>query len=93
MSTHFEKRFKALKKAHDELIRKKNKKEELGNGIYDRYENPVLTAGHAPIFWRYDLNPGTNPFRSFRRHKIACRFIGHFCNIVQISHEYIECIT
>ena len=62
MSTHFEKRFKALKKAHDELIRKKNKKEELGNGIYDRYENPVLTAGHAPIFWRYDLNPGTNPY-------------------------------
>jgi 4-O-beta-D-mannosyl-D-glucose phosphorylase len=32
------------------------------NGIYERYENPVLTGQHAPLFWRYDLNPETNPF-------------------------------
>ncbi len=23
---------------------------------------PVLTAQHAPLFWRYDLNFDTNPF-------------------------------
>jgi 4-O-beta-D-mannosyl-D-glucose phosphorylase len=34
----------------------------LGNGVYDRYINPVLTAAHAPVFWRYDLNPETNPY-------------------------------
>lgn len=31
------------------------------NGVYERYTYPVLTAGHVPISWRYDLNPTTNP--------------------------------
>jgi 4-O-beta-D-mannosyl-D-glucose phosphorylase len=58
----FEKRLTQLEKTHQKLIFKKNKKQKLGNGIYDRYENPVLTAAHAPLFWRYDLNPQTNPY-------------------------------
>ncbi|AMF93029.1 MULTISPECIES: glycoside hydrolase family 130 protein [Gammaproteobacteria] len=33
-----------------------------GNGIFYRYKKPVLTAAHAPLAWRYDLNPETNPF-------------------------------
>jgi len=33
-----------------------------GNGVFDRWENPVLTAAHAPLFWRYDLDPRRNPF-------------------------------
>jgi 4-O-beta-D-mannosyl-D-glucose phosphorylase len=33
-----------------------------GNGIYERYKNPVLTRNHVPIGWRYDLNPKTNPY-------------------------------
>jgi len=33
-----------------------------GNGIYERYERPVLTAAHTPLFWRYDLNPANNPY-------------------------------
>jgi 4-O-beta-D-mannosyl-D-glucose phosphorylase len=61
MSTKFEKRLLALKKVHEELINKKNEKEELGNGVYDRYRHPVLTAHHTPLFWRYDLNRKTNP--------------------------------
>ena len=32
------------------------------NGVYVRYKNPVLTAGHAPLNWRYDFNEATNPF-------------------------------
>ena len=60
MSTVFEKRLKALKNAHEELINRVNKKQGLGNGIYDRYANPVLTALHTPLFWRYDLNRETN---------------------------------
>jgi 4-O-beta-D-mannosyl-D-glucose phosphorylase len=58
----FNERLNKLMAAHKALIERKNKKEELGNGIYDRYLYPVLTAEHAPIFWRYDLNPETNPY-------------------------------
>jgi 4-O-beta-D-mannosyl-D-glucose phosphorylase len=31
------------------------------NGIFDRYEHPVLTAAHVPLAWRFDFNPATNP--------------------------------
>jgi 4-O-beta-D-mannosyl-D-glucose phosphorylase len=60
--TTFNERLSLLEEAYQELISKKNLPKKLGNGIYDRYENPVLTAGHIPLFWRYDLNPLTNPF-------------------------------
>lgn len=60
--TTFNERLSLLEETHQELISKKNLPKKLGNGIYDRYENPVLTAGHIPLFWRYDLNPLTNPF-------------------------------
>ena len=59
---NFEKRLQELKQRHEELIKRRNKKLELGNGIYDKYEHPVLTAEHTPLFWRYDLNKETNPF-------------------------------
>lgn len=62
MSDNFEQRFSALQHAYLELINKKNRKEELGNGIFHRYENPVLTAAHTPLEWRYDLNSKTNPY-------------------------------
>lgn len=32
------------------------------NGIYDRWANPVLTRDHIPVFWKYDMNPETNPY-------------------------------
>lgn len=51
-----------LRANHEELLSKKNEKLPFGNGIYDRYTNPVLTGEHAPIEWRYDLNPETNPY-------------------------------
>jgi 4-O-beta-D-mannosyl-D-glucose phosphorylase len=33
-----------------------------GNGIYQRWQHPVITAAHVPLDWRYDFNPQTNPF-------------------------------
>jgi 4-O-beta-D-mannosyl-D-glucose phosphorylase len=36
--------------------------ETWNNGVYDRYLYPVLTEEHTPLFWRYDLNPKTNPY-------------------------------
>ena len=46
---------------YEELINRKNRKADSYNGIYDRYVNPVLTAEHAPVIWKYDLDPATNP--------------------------------
>lgn len=62
----FEKRLQSLQFAHEVLLSRSNKKEELGNGVYDRYKYPVLTAQHTPLFWRYDLNSKTNPYLSER---------------------------
>lgn len=61
MTIAFQHRLEKLREAHVELTTRKNRPIALGNGIIDRYENPILTAQHAPIFWRYDLNPATNP--------------------------------
>lgn len=46
----------------DKLISRKNQKSSFYNGIYDRYEYPVLTREFAPIYWRYDLDEETNPY-------------------------------
>lgn len=62
MKKVFETRLEQLENAQNQLITLKNKKQKLGNRIFDLYENPVLTAAHTPLFWRYDLNPETNPF-------------------------------
>jgi len=62
MNLHFEKRLSELKQAHFDLITRENHKRGLGNGIFDRYQNPVLSAAHTPLNWRYDLNPDTNPY-------------------------------
>ncbi|WP_461448793.1 glycoside hydrolase family 130 protein [Mucilaginibacter sp.] len=62
MTREFEQRLSALENAYHEQITKPNKAEEPGNGVYNRYINPILTAAHAPVFWRYDLNPKTNPY-------------------------------
>lgn len=47
---------------YEALITKPNRPIDEYNGIYTRYENPVLTRSHAPLLWRYDLNPETNPY-------------------------------
>ena len=49
------------KKRFAKLISKKNKPVSVSNGIYNRYKNPIITANHAPLHWRYDLNAETNP--------------------------------
>lgn len=62
MSTVFQTRLAALKAEHEALINRKNSPVLPGNGIYTRYQYPVVTAAHTPLFWRYDLNEKTNPF-------------------------------
>lgn len=48
-------------KEHTKLIEKINSPCSISNGIYLKYQNPVITHKHIPIHWRYDLNPSTNP--------------------------------
>ena len=57
----FEQRLSRLQQQYRELIERPNKAIE-GNGVYERYQYPVLTAAHAPLAWRYDLSPERNPF-------------------------------
>src|SRR5687768_7398381 len=59
--SEFKTRLKGLLRRHEALVQQKNLPQEHGNGIYQRWQNPVLTADHAPVFWRYDLNEKTNP--------------------------------
>jgi 4-O-beta-D-mannosyl-D-glucose phosphorylase len=59
--TEFDARLQNLMRAHEELVTRRNVKAGNGNGIFDRYVNPVLTAAHAPLFWRYDFDYETNP--------------------------------
>lgn len=62
METNFEERLIKLRAEQANTLRKKNEAEELGNGIFNRYKLPVLTAAHVPLSWRYDLDPQTNPY-------------------------------
>jgi 4-O-beta-D-mannosyl-D-glucose phosphorylase len=70
---NFQTRLTQLKREHDQLIQRPNRRQEPGNGIFDRYQHPVLTAEHAPLFWRYDLDPANNP-RLMTRLGINCAF-------------------
>ena len=55
-------RYYIEKEKQEKLLSRKNVKSDFYNGIYDRYEHPVLTREHIPLTWRYDLNPKTNPY-------------------------------
>ena len=60
--TVFEQRKAYLTKQYEELITRPNAPLEGGNGIFERYKHPILTAAHAPLHWQYDYNPSTNPY-------------------------------
>ncbi len=46
----------------NKILRRKNVKSDFYNGIYERYEYPVLTRDMIPLIWRYDLNEESNPY-------------------------------
>jgi 4-O-beta-D-mannosyl-D-glucose phosphorylase len=60
--TTFQKKVNGLVREQERLLARRSSKAPGSNGIFDRYKNPVLTAAHAPVLWRYDLNQKTNPF-------------------------------
>ena len=58
----FKEKIRDLFDDYEKLVTRKNIPVEGGNGIFTRYQYPVLTAAHTPVFWRYDLDEKTNPF-------------------------------
>ncbi len=60
--TLFNEKVSKLLSDHDDFLSIPNIAVEGGNGLFTRYENPILTAAHTPIIWRYDLDEATNPY-------------------------------
>lgn len=58
----YELRKQQLIERHEALLAMKNEPEEWGNGIYERYRYPILTAEHTPLEWRYDFSEKDNPY-------------------------------
>ena len=55
--------FALLMEQYERLIARPNPvNERYYNGLFTRYQFPVLTREHVPPFWMYDANPATNPY-------------------------------
>jgi len=59
---NYEEKVKALHERHEVLLSRKNEPQDGGNGIYEKYRYPILTAEHTPLEWRYDFNEQDNPY-------------------------------
>ena len=87
----FKKKLAALKREHERLIARPNKPARQGNGVFSRYVNPVLTAAHTPLSWRYDFSQQTNPFLVERIgvnaafNAGAIEFNGRVCLLVRVE--------
>lgn len=91
MTPEFKKRLALLQQEQQQLITKPNQTAGTGNGVFDRYINPVLTAAHTPINWRYDLNAATNPYLMERFginaafNAGAIKFNGRYMMVVRVE--------
>lgn len=76
---------------HEALVTQKNTPCAVHNGIYRRWNNPIVTAAHVPVFWRYDLNEKTNPLLLERQginstyNAGAILFKGAYCLVVRVE--------
>lgn len=85
----FLKRKKELEQEYQTLIEKPNSpKNEVSNGIFTRYSNPVVTAKHIPLDWRYDFNEKENPLLLERIGYNAAFNAG----AIQFNNKYILCV-
>lgn len=62
MAFDFEKALRRRIEPYTELIELGNRKLREESGVFERFENPVLTAAHTPLVWRYDLDRRRNPW-------------------------------
>lgn len=86
-------RIRQLLEDHEALLAMPNRPKKNSNGVYQRFEHPVLTAAHTPVFWRYDLNPETNPYMMERQgmnaalNAGAIEFDGKICLMVRTEGD------
>jgi 4-O-beta-D-mannosyl-D-glucose phosphorylase len=89
--SEFDIRLKQLLSDYEESIAHPNEPEERSNGVLQRWKRPVLSAAHAPLFWRYDLDSATNPFLMERLgvnavfNPGAMEFNGKFCMMARVE--------
>ena len=62
MNMNYQEKVQVLRQRHEALLLRKNQVVEGGNGIYEKYVYPILTAEHTPLEWKYDFNEQDNPF-------------------------------
>lgn len=85
----FQERKNKLEKEHQQLIETKNEPQAVaGNGIFERYTYPVVTAAHTPLQWRFDFNEQTNPFLQ-ERISINATFNA---GAIKFNGKYILCV-
>lgn len=62
LPSSFRQKLTTLVERHEALHNRPNAVDaDWYNGLFERYKHPVVTNEHVPLFWRYDLNPQTNP--------------------------------
>ena len=89
--TTFEERFQRVKNEKERLTGTPNEMLDSGDGFCDRYKFPVLTAAHVPVFWEYDLDPGSNPYfmKRFGINAVfnagAIKFNGKYLVVVRVE--------
>ena len=105
--TQFEQKVAALRKHHQELLNRENKPMERGsvtlgtlcyadNGIYEKYQYPILTADHTPLEWRYDFCEKDNPYLMQRimmnatLNSGAIKWQGKYVLVVRVSSKALK---
>jgi 4-O-beta-D-mannosyl-D-glucose phosphorylase len=84
----FKEKIQQLKNLKEEFLKRKNSPLSTGNGIYEKFEFPILTSEHVPIEWEYDLNPSTNPFL-MKRNIINATFNS---GAIKFQNKYLLCV-
>ena len=77
----YDNRLRVLMEEYETLISRENEKILPGNGIFERYKYPILTAAHTPLEWRYDFNPETNPYFANSLAVIPLQLFGYYVSI------------
>lgn len=87
----FDIKLTSLLEEHEAFLSKQNTPKIKSSGLYTRYENPVITAEHTPLFWRYDMNFESNPHLMERMginaafNAGAIEFRGKICLAVRVE--------
>lgn len=89
--TPFLKKVDTLFSEHEAFLKKENSVVKHSNGIFQRWCNPVVTAEHAPLIWRYDFDEKSNPLLLERQavnatlNPGAIKFNGKYALIVRVE--------